>query len=171
LKTLEELARGKKYNELLNIYKAIREGKIEIVDPNPPKDYYSYLTRLDYSLWLWTGIALALLTVVSIPLSGYSKAILYLRYILGSIFVLFLPGYYTIEALYPDPGELSSLERLALSIGLSLALVPLIGLILNYTPWGIRLWPGVESLSLYTILVAFTAAYRKFLVIRRRLPE
>jgi uncharacterized membrane protein len=37
-----------------------------------------------------------------------------------------------IEALYPRKEDLESLERLTLSIGLSLAVVPLIGLFLNY---------------------------------------
>lgn len=41
--------------------------------------------------------------------------------------LLFMPGYALVESLYPRGGdELSPLERLALSIGLSLAVVPLI---------------------------------------------
>ena len=40
--------------------------------------------------------------------------------------MLFLPGYALIEALYPKR-ELDELTRFALSIGLSLALVPLTG--------------------------------------------
>ncbi|MEM1745096.1 MAG: DUF1616 domain-containing protein, partial [Candidatus Nezhaarchaeales archaeon] len=54
------------------------------------------------------------------------------------------------------------LERLALSIGLSLALVPLVGLILNYTPWGIRLDPIMVSLSLLTLGLLFIASVRKY---------
>jgi len=89
-----------------------------------------------------------------------------LRYVLGSILVLFVVGYSTVEALYPEERSLTSLERLALSIGLSLAVVPLVGLVLNYTPWGIRLEPVLVSLSLYTTLVALVAAYRKFKLLR-----
>ncbi len=169
MSTLEEAVKGKRYSELLELYKSIKRGEVEITDPSPPQDFYAYLTRPEYSGWLWTGILLTVLTVLTILLSSYSNIILYLRYILGSIFVLFLPGYYTLEALYPREEDLSSLERLALSIGLSLALVPLFGLVLNYTPWGIRLWPVVESLSIYTAIVAFIAAYRKYLIMRKRL--
>jgi len=39
------------------------------------------------------------------------------------------------------------------SVGLSLAVVPLIGLILNYLPWGIRLGPIVVSLSLSAVTI------------------
>ncbi|MCC6050331.1 MAG: DUF1616 domain-containing protein, partial [Thermofilum sp.] len=53
------------------------------------------------------------------------------------------------------------LERLALSIGLSLALVPLVGLLLNYTPFGIRLYPVLASLSLLTLCLTFIGAWRK----------
>jgi uncharacterized membrane protein len=73
-----------------------------------------------------------------------------------------LPGYTLIEALYPKKEDLSSLERLALSIGLSLALTPLVGLVLNYTPWGIRLKPILVSLSLLTVFLALIALSRKF---------
>jgi uncharacterized membrane protein len=164
-KYLEEYIKGKKFKEQMSIYRKIREGKIKIIDPNPPKDYYDYLIRLDYSLWFWTIISLVVLTLISIKLSSIFYVFLILRYILGSLFVLFLPGYVTIEALYPREKDLSSLERLALSIGLSLALVPLIGLILNYTPWGIRLDPVIISLTIYSIIISLIASYRKYMLI------
>ncbi|MEM1828890.1 MAG: DUF1616 domain-containing protein, partial [Desulfurococcaceae archaeon] len=75
---------------------------------------------------------------------------------------LFIPGYSLVEALYPREEDLSPLERMALSIGLSLAVVPLIGLILNYTPWGIRLLPIITSTTIFTITILVIAAYRKY---------
>jgi uncharacterized membrane protein len=83
--------------------------------------------------------------------------------VLGSILVLFLPGYVLVEALYPRQEELGQLERLALSIGLSLAVVPLIGLTLNYTPWGIRLKPVTITLTAYTLALLAVAAYRRYM--------
>jgi len=88
--------------------------------------------------------------------------------VFGTIYVLFLPGYVLVEALYPEERELKPLERLALSIGLSLAVVPLIGLILNYTPWGIRLDPIIISLATYTLGLTLVATMRKFRVLRRK---
>ena len=58
------------------------------------------------------------------------------------------------------------LERLALSIGLSLAVVPLIGLVLNYTPWGIRLTPVSISLAIFTEAMATIALRRKYIYFR-----
>lgn len=89
-----------------------------------------------------------------------------LRVALGLPFVLFFPGYTLIAALYPRRADLDGIERLALSLGLSLAVVPLIGLVLNYTPWGIRLTPIVVSLTLFTAACALVAGLK-----RARLPE
>ena len=98
--------------------------------------------------------ALLILAVALLPGSP-------LRAALGVPFVLFFPGYSLISALYPGKGDLDGVERVALSIGLSLAIVPLIGLALNYTPWGIRLAPTVASLFLFTLSMSILSAYRR----------
>jgi uncharacterized membrane protein len=84
-----------------------------------------------------------------------------LRVVFGLPFVLFLPGYALIAALFPRKGDLDGIERVALSFGLSIAVVPLIGLILNYTPFGIRLVPIAMALSIFTVVLTFIALYRR----------
>jgi len=75
-----------------------------------------------------------------------------LRIILGFPLVLFLPGYSLICALFPKKDELNAIEKIALSIGLSIAIVVIIGLVLNYTPWGIRLGPILLAISSFTLI-------------------
>lgn len=104
-----------------------------------------------------------MLTIVTVLAVPSESPLIPIRYVLGSLYVLYIPGATLIEALYPKHEDLSPLERLALSIGLSLALVPLVGLILNYTPWGIRLIPVTTSLALLSICLATVALYRKYL--------
>jgi len=116
------------------------------------------------TVWYWTTIALAAATVIAIfaiPENAYP--IVYIRYILGSIFILWLPGYTFIKALFPtqlpnknSSESLDTIERIAFSIGMSLALVSIVGLLLNYTPWGIRLVP--VTLSLLGLSVTFATA-------------
>ena len=89
-----------------------------------------------------------------------------LRIILGLPFILFLPGYTLIAALFPKKSGLDAIERVALSFGLSIAVVPLIGLVLNYTPWGIRLYPILVSLTVFIAALSVIAWYR-----RHSLPE
>jgi uncharacterized membrane protein len=65
-----------------------------------------------------------------------------LRVVFGLLFILFIPGYVLVFALFPmkktDHG-IDIIERIALSFCVSIAIVPLIGLALNYTSWGIQL--------------------------------
>jgi len=108
---------------------------------------------------LWLGAALL---AIYLPLLNES----FLRIIFGVPLVLFIPGYALIAALFPAARDIDGIERVALSFGLSIAIVPLTGLALNYTPWGIRLDPIVTCLSILTIGLCLAAQYR-----RARLPE
>jgi hypothetical protein len=111
--------------------------------------------------WYWTIIVIAAATtalIFAVPENAYP--IVYARYVLGAIFVLFLPGYTFIRALFPEK-ELDNIERIALSMGMSIALVPITGLILNYTPWGIRTTPVTLSLLALTTIFATAAITRE----------
>lgn len=92
-----------------------------------------------------------------------------LRIVFGLPFVLFLPGYSLVSALWAKKSELDGLERVALSLGLSIAIVPLVGLGLNYTPWGITLISIVISMyCLILIMVGITWFRRSRLSIEDR---
>lgn len=83
------------------------------------------------------------------------------RIALGLPFVLFFPGYILITALFPRKENLSDIERIALSFGLSLAVVPLNGLVLNYLPWGINLNSILYSLSIFIVVTSVAAWLRQ----------
>jgi uncharacterized membrane protein len=61
-----------------------------------------------------------------------------------------------------DEGGIDGIERVALSFGTSIAIVPLIGLVLNFTPFGIRLVPILVSISGFTLLAVAVAAARRW---------
>lgn len=151
-------------------------------------------------------VAFVVLTCLAVLVPGVNETPL--RIMFGLPFVLFLPGYALIAALFPEEGstptddrpdqletetgvpdtddvaeatsggELSSLsrggtgrgidgiERTALSFGLSIAVVPLLGLVLNFTPWGIRLLPILITVAGFTLAMTAVAAVR-----RQELPE
>ena len=83
-----------------------------------------------------------------------------LRIALGLPFILFFPGYTLIAALFPKKTDLDPIERVALSFGLSIAVVPLIGLALNYV-WSIRLTPILTSLTIFIAAMSAIAWYRR----------
>ncbi|MDG5761203.1 DUF1616 domain-containing protein [Natronococcus sp. A-GB1] len=66
----------------------------------------------------------------------------------------------------PCRSQIDRIERLALSFGLSVAIAPLIGLVLNFTPWGIRLIPIMIAVSGFTLVATVVAAVRRW-----NLPE
>ena len=107
-----------------------------------------------------------------------------LRVVVGLPLVLFIPGYALIAALFPEAGispehdyetasdtpkdasenrsGIDGIERIALSFGLSIAVVPLLGLVLNFTPFGIRLTPIMVAVSGFTLLLTAIAAQRRW---------
>ena len=85
----------------------------------------------------------------------------FVRTILGLLLVLFLPGYSLTAMLFPRRLDLDWIERIALSLGLSIAVVPVMGLILNFTPFGIGLVPLLTVLSTFTISLSLVAWFRR----------
>ena len=118
---------------------------------NIPKDL------LVITVWL-------ILAVLSIYVPVINET--FIRVIFTVPVILFIPGYVLISALFPEKKSIDGIERFALSVGLSIAVVPLIGLGLNYTPFGIRLNPIVISLVLFTVIMMVITIIR-----RARLPK
>jgi uncharacterized membrane protein len=93
------------------------------------------------------------------------------RAVVSLPFLLFAPGYAFVAALFPEApeedgsgssgGNLSHLERLALSLGSSVALVPLTGFGVNFTPFGLTLLPLLVALGAFTVVCVAVAAKRR----------
>jgi uncharacterized membrane protein len=58
--------------------------------------------------------------------------------------------------------NVSTLEFVILSIGLSTALTALVGLVLNYTSWGVRLTPITFNLTVLTVILATFGLLREY---------
>ena len=107
------------------------ESQGKILFEKPPATTPSSLMEYFFSgwaVWFWVvfGLASAASALVFVvPEDAFP--LVYARYAFGSVFVLFLPGYSLIKALFGSK-ELDNIERFALSIGLSLALVARAGM-------------------------------------------
>lgn len=113
---------------------------------------------------LFFGAVLILL--IALGVQGLPAPLPMLRLLLGLAYVLYVPGYALQAALFPHADDLDGPERLALSLGLSVAVIPPLALLLDALPWGIRLWPIVISEATLISLCSGVALWR-----RRRLPE
>lgn len=106
-----------------------------------------------------------ILLVIILPLViGISPSNV-LRIILGLPLVLFLPGYTLLAAIFVRKSQLKNLERFALSLAASVAIVPLIGLLLNYVG-------GISLTSFFVLIALFILVTSAIAWIRRgRLAE
>jgi len=132
---------------------------IPIPEEKPRGKIFSAFFKQDFPadlalavVWLVAGIG-----AIYLPILNETP----IRIVLALPVVLFIPGYCLIAALFPKEGDLGLIERIMLSIGVSIAVVPLIVLGLNFTPWGIRLDPIVISLIFFTYVMILVAIYQR----------
>lgn len=101
-----------------------------------------------------------------------------LRFAVGLAFALFAPGYALVAALFPRAGDpesapehshgygrtIDGYERAALSVGLSVVIVPMIGLLLDASPTSIRLLPVLVATTGFTVVAGAIATWRRWQV-------
>ena len=134
-----------------------------------PESVTDYLFSLR-GAWYWLIMFLSFFTVILIflvPENSFPQ--IYARNFLGLLFVAYLPGYSVIKTLYPIslPVKtryltLDTVERIVLSLGLSLSITPLVGLILYNTPFGLNLEPVTISLFALTTFFATLGLFREY---------
>ena len=103
---------------------------------------------------------------------------------LGLAAVLFAPGYALVAALFPrkrsakgssdnvlervrDGSDVTLVERVVLALGLSVCIVPLLGLGLDYTTWGINRPSVGTTIGSTTVLLAGVGVVRRLRVSSR----
>lgn len=123
------------------------------------------VAALEIKSYLDWDIAAAVLVASCAALAALLGVVPAIRFILGVPLVLFIPGYALVNALFPARGTLDGLERLALSFGLSLSVIPLIALAIEYSPWRLTLVPMLGGLLITTLAFSALATVR-----RARLP-
>jgi hypothetical protein len=153
-----------------------REGKITF-PAQSPQNPSTYL-KTKASLWYWMTVGLTFLSataVFSFQDVGMQGSI---RFVLGSVFILGLPGYSLVRVLFVSKSvksgrtlAIDSLTAFALTIVLSIALVSIVALVLNYTPWGVQLSSLVLSLSFLTVFLATAALVRENQNMKRLVGE
>jgi uncharacterized membrane protein len=101
-------------------------------------------------------LTVVLILIISLLLNNV------LRVIIGLPLILFSPGYTLISAIFYRKSNLDNKQRITLSFAISIAIVPLIGLVLNATPWGITLYPILISLAIFIIVTSIIAWLRQW---------
>lgn len=102
-------------------------------------------------LWVMLTLGFALTPVIE---STLVKMVLVLPT------MLFIPGYMLLSVLFPKSSELGAARRTVLSFGISMVIVPLMGILLNLV-FGIKFASILIVLSLYTAALVSIGAYRR----------
>jgi len=131
---------------------------------------------------LTVGALAAALAAPSVP---YLDAV---RVAVGLPFLLFVPGYVVVTAVYPRAGTdggvdgsigvgavsghaLSGIERLVTAAIGSLAVVGAVSLAAEFSPWGIRIVPIIGGLAAVSLVGAAVAAFRRRSVSPQNCPD
>jgi len=109
------------------------------------------------SLDLFTVATAACAAAVAAIAPGVPTA---LRAPLGVALVLVLPGYAVMAAAWPSPGRSRS-DRVVLTLGSSIALAILGGLLLNFTSWGLERKSWAALLAAVTLVAAGVAVAQR----------
>jgi uncharacterized membrane protein len=110
--------------------------------------------------WLEIVLAFTVITLLSVYLIPGDSALVAIRFALGFVFIVFLPGYCLVNILFLGKNSLDIIESLVLSVALSFGLTGLIGLFLGLSPIGIN-FPSITVSLGVLVLVLAVAAYVK----------
>jgi len=155
--------------EIRDLIRALEEDeKILLVGSEVERSFLRHIIKnyhANFAFWLGVmTISLSIVTTYILPETGFWTLI---RIISGSVIVLLMPGYGLVGLLFPKK-DLALVERIGLGVAVSLALMPILWLIMNYSQLGIELDLVVACASAAGILLIFGNTYRQFLAAKKQ---
>ena len=138
-----------------------RRGEINLSEENITPSFFRNLADFEANSHFWIAIFACSAMLVTAFLLPADESSIALKRVSSAVFLVAVPGYVMTNA-FIARNRLSYVERIAVSIGLSLATVALVGMTLAYGISGIRLEPITGSLAVVIIALAFVGAYRDF---------
>lgn len=124
--------------------------------------------------WYWLTTFLTFLSsFLAFNISDNSFPLIYTRYLFGSLFILWFPGYTFVRVMFPrkfiltlSPERFGFLEQFILSLCLSIILTSSVTLLLNYTSWGINLASVTLSITALIMVLATFALLEEYAIIK-----
>ena len=113
------------------------------------------------ALWLEIIVLYTVLTMVTVYFVSGDSPLFVIRYVLGFVFVAFLPGYCLANILFIGVNRIDPVENVVLSVALSFGITGLAGLFLGLSPIGINFTSITVSLSAIVLGLAAVAFVRK----------
>ena len=127
--------------------------------PKKPKEYF--IKNNYYTKEFWTSIGVMALVLIFVLVDVESGFFFYVRYAVVSFFMLVLTGWSLTSTIFPEINDdFRFLERSATAIGLSLLILILDGLFLNYTFHFTPLSIGLSLIIITLICMIITFVLR-----------
>jgi len=144
----------------------VSEGSVRMEEPLI-RHFEDYLKSWGYGFRGWVtalGVVVGLLVVEGLNVGFPLVAV---RWIAGTYLILIAPGFTLTWVLFPSRGEIAGLNRFALTVAMSIFLVPTAALLLNLTPLGIRSGPMAVVLAVLSLGFLYVGMRREFTIARR----
>ena len=153
--------------EIQNAVKKLEsEKKIVLLRPGTEGHFLHYIMRSYNGLSLWLTTAATCLIMALVFLSPNISPWSYMRMITGAVFLLFIPGNALVQLLFAHR-NMEQTQQMVLSVGLSMALISIIGLMLKYTLSALTVESAVISIGMLSIILSAIANYSRFLYSKR----
>jgi uncharacterized membrane protein len=164
-------------NEILVlILKLQAEGLMDLKNLKVENNFREYLVGTE-TIWYWITIGMGVFaTFLFFTVSETLYPMIYLRNFTGLFLVLFLPGYILIRLLFPIMAttrhrKIETIQRVALSLGISAVLVTIISLLVYYSPWGLDLSVIIFSILILTSVLATASLLREYRIKKFKFRE
>jgi hypothetical protein len=151
--------------DLLNIIRELqRDGDIRLLIPVSLDSFPRFLSDTSNSWWIYATVLISLAEIFLVRYNVQDPFFGGIRLLFGLGLLGFLPGYATVQVLFPRD-QVSLLERILLSIFLSVIVSIALGVSLGagylFTPMS-----GVLLSSTYAIVASILAGYRRYSSLR-----
>jgi uncharacterized membrane protein len=159
---LRDIRPGLQQQDFVNLIDRLKMKEVVITDDFANfGSFLSYLQQWELSIWFYLSSGLAVLILALFYVENATFPLILMRWIGGSIFLTILPGFTLFQTLFPDESKHNILTRLALSVGLSLAVDSFIGLLLALST-GLTTISVIFSVAAFVISIGAIGLYRQY---------
>jgi Protein of unknown function (DUF1616) len=150
--------------KILVLVQQLQSEGIITLSHKPPDSFWEYLVDIWNAWWFYLTIIIAVSELVLVISNAQTGAALVLRILLGLGMLGIIPGSLTVMTVFPG-GDVNFLERIALSIFLSVMISIAVGVLLGLGPF-FQATNNIIILAAYVVLADVAASYRSYNFLR-----